>query len=962
MPSARQGTIYASGKWEVDLTRRELRAAGRHIRIGGRAFEIIEVLVLSAGQLVTKDELIDRVWQGFIVEENALQAHISAIRKSLGADRELLQTVSRRGYRLLGTWTARDGGRSVGPSIDLDTEHPPLRSLGSNLAAPTSRLIGREIAVRQLQELVPANRAVTLTGTGGIGKTSLALEVARSLLPSFDGEGWFVELNALSDPSLIPSAVARILGLTPGGDVVSPAAIARAIGKMRLLLVIDNCEHLLEAITDLVETILKMCPNVSVLATSREVLRIEGEYVFRVPPLDVPASEMVERETIASHSAVQLFVARTTALNSQLSLNQQDFFAIADICRRLDGIPLAIEFAAARVATLGFQEVASCLSDRFSLLTAGRRTALRRHQTLRATLDWSHELLPDAEKTLLRRLAIFVGGFTLDAVTAVVNDAEVTRSKVAEGIASLVTKSLLVFDDTIPSGRWRFLETIRAYALEKLVESGEVRQVARRHAEFFRDLLDPLSGGELPSVEDTMCYAREIDNVRAALDWSFSPTGDTGIGLALTAAYCPIWLDLSLFVECRDRIECALGRLDAYLGLVPRLQMQLQITLGTALIVTLGSAQRANLALTTGLQLADRLENLPAQGRALWALWASHFNAGECRVAQSIAERFARVAARVEEPVVTAVARRCIGYTLQYMGRQREARASLEMAIELGRSSTRRRAFLYDQQLLARASLARTLWLQGFVDQAKDLAHNCLADAQSGEDKLAFCFVLGLAVCRIALMTGDLVEADQCAASLLDVATRQSFTQYVNVGRGLEAMLLVERGKFAAASSQLRKVLDTCDRTGWTMDYPEFLGTVAKGLAGLGQLEEGLTAIDQGLARAESGGARWYVPELLRIKGELLLQNGVGELIRAAEHFFEEAIGLAKEQGALFWELRAAMSLARLRARQGLHEEAHQVLAPVYDRITEGFETKDLRFARAILEEVTFRHASNQPG
>jgi len=945
MRSVKQRPIYTLGKWEVDLGRRELRASGNHVPIGGRAFEIVEVLVLSAGRLVTKDQLIDRVWQGVIVEENALQAHISAIRKSFGADRELLQTVSRRGYRLLGTWTTRNGDASIDP----DAEHPSLPSVGSNLAAPRSSLVGREVAVRQLQELVSANRAITLTGAGGIGKTSLALEVARSLLPSFGGAGWLVELNTLSDPSLVPSVVARILGLSPG-DVISAAAIARAIGKMRLLLVIDNCEHLIEATANLAETILKMCPNVCVLATSREVLRIEGEYVFRVSPLDVPAPELVERKSIASHSAVQLFVTRAAALNSDLSVSQQDFSAIASICRRLDGIPLAIEFAAARVATLGIQEVATRLSDRFSLLTAGRRTALRRHQTLRATLDWSYELLSDAEKTLLRRLAIFVGGFTLDAATVVVNDTELVPSKVADGVASLVTKSLLIFDDTIPSGRWRLLETIRAYALDKLVESGEVKQVARCHAEFFRDLLDSLSDAKLPPVEDTMRYAREIDNVHAAIDWSFSPAGDPEIGIALTAAYCPVWLDLSLFVECRERAERALDHLGAH---STRLRMQLQITLGTTLIVTLGSVQRAKLALTNGLQLAERLDDLNAQVRAMWALWASHFNAGECRVAQSIAERFSDVAVCAEDPLIVAVARRIMGYTLLYMGRQQDARTSLEMAIRLGLSSGGRQVFLYDQQLQARASLARTLWLQGFVDQAKDLARDCLADARSGNDKLTLCFVLGLAVCPIAVMTGDLVATERFVALLLEVATRQNLTQYINVGRGLDAMLLVERGAFTAASIQLRGVLNTCDRTGWTLDYSQFLGVFARGFAGLGLFEEGLAAVDQGLARAESGGARWYVPELLRIRGELLLQNEVDEPNRSAEDFFEKAIAVAQEQGALFWELRAAMSLARLRARQRSHEEACQVLAPVYDRFTEGFETADLWHAREILKKPT---------
>jgi PAS domain S-box-containing protein len=297
MPSVQLRPIYSSGKWEVDLTRRELRACGKFVPLGGRAFDILEVLVQSAGQLVTKDELIDRVWGGAIIEENAIQAQICAIRRSFGPDRELLQTVSRRGYRLLGAWTTHDPARSAA-SIDLHTERTPVRRLGANLPAPASALVGREIAARQLRDLVSINRVVTLTGIGGIGKTSLSLELARG---------------------------------------------------------------------------------------------------YRVPALDVPAQDLVEQESIMSHSAVRLFVARFAALNSDLLLNQQDLCAIAEICRRLDGIPLAIEFAAERAATLGLPEVAQRLDDRFNLLTSGRRTSLPRHRSLRAMLDWSDDLMAIAD-------------------------------------------------------------------------------------------------------------------------------------------------------------------------------------------------------------------------------------------------------------------------------------------------------------------------------------------------------------------------------------------------------------------------------------------------------------------------------------------------------------------------------------------------------------------------------------
>jgi predicted ATPase/DNA-binding winged helix-turn-helix (wHTH) protein len=938
------------GEWEVDLARRELRARGVPVPIGGRAFEIVEVLVQSAGELVTKNDLMGRVWPGAIVEDNTLQFHISAIRKTLGPDRGLLKSVYGRGYRLLGTWTIREDSKPADP-VDLGPVRRPGPSFQTNVPVAASALIGRTAARRHLLDVLSAYRVVTLTGPGGIGKSVLGLEVARSVFPTFEGDCWLVELVSLSDPGLVPSAVARVLGLRVGGDEISAEAVARAIGGTKLLLVLDNCEHVIDAAAELAETLVRMCPYTSVLATTREILRIAGEYVYRVPSLDVPSQHPEAAGNIHGYSAVQLFIARMTESDSDFSAHPENLATIAAICRRLDGIPLAIEFAAARVATLGLEQVASRLDDRFTLLTGGRRTALPRHRTLRAMLDWSYELLPEAERRLFRRLAVFPGGFTLEAAAAVAGDS--TAPAVAESIANLVAKSVVTRDGSVPAGRWRLLETIRAYGLGRLAESGDAEQVTRRWAEFFRDLLVRAAPGSLreAATADLAQYAREIDNVRAAIDWCFSPSGDSGIGVALTAAYAPVWLNLSLTAELRDRAEHALERGDAKMS--ARAQMELQIALGTCLTITLGSIERTRSVLTAALEIAEPLDDLDAQVRAFWALWALYFNTGECGAAQSVAERFSRVASRTGDPGVISVADRVMGYTLQYLGNHREAQRCFERVLQRYVAPQRQRDkvwFLYDQRALARAMLARSLWLQGCVDQAKNVAQASLTDAETANDKLTLCFVLGLAVGPLALMTGDRAAAERSLYMLSETATRQSFARYVMVGRCLEAALLIERREFEAGTALMVTTLDARTNSAWLGRFTEYLGVLAQGIAGLGQIGKALATVDQALARADRGAERWYVAELLCIKGELLIQEARAESVSAAEHCFKKALDVAQEQGALFWELRAAMSLARLRVRQDRHNDARQVLAPVYDRFTEGFETADLRSAKAILE------------
>ena len=434
----------------------------------------------------------------------------------------MLTTVFGRGYRLLGDWAVRREGVTEEPARLLEDVQMPARTFQTNLPETALDLIGRTIAVRQIEDILSASRAITLTGPGGIGKTTLALHVARRMRLAFDRDVWFIELASLSDPGLVPTALAGVLGLNSGGEEITAAAVAGAIGDKPALLVLDNCEHVIDAAATLVETILHLCSRASVLATSQELLRIAGEHVYRVPPLEVSPHNWGERDDVLEQSAVQLFVTRLQALERTFAVSREDMHLIAAICQHLDGIPLAIEFAAARAATLGVHYVASHLGDRFGMLTNGRRMALPKHRTLRAALDWSYQLLPETERSLLGRLAIFDAGFTLEAATAVMSDAGYPGSVVLEGIANLVAKSFVIPSRSPPSGQWALPETIRAYAMEKLIESGEAAATARRHAMFRNGLV--ASAGDSRSQAATtnvVGLGHEIGTVRAALIWGF---------------------------------------------------------------------------------------------------------------------------------------------------------------------------------------------------------------------------------------------------------------------------------------------------------------------------------------------------------------------------------------------------------------------------------------------------------
>lgn len=949
MPGQDRLPVYRFGAWEIDLARREMRLNGIPTDVGSRAFEIVEALVQSAGELVDKYDLMNRVWPGAVVEENTLQAQISAIRKVLGADRGLLKTIAGRGYRLLGDWIIQreDFAAAGAPTSE------PVRGYVTNLTASPSELIGRKIAGAQLLELLSTYRMVTMTGPGGIGKSVLAQAVACNLFATFGGDSLLVELVSLSDPAMVPFAVATVLGLEQGGGEISIGSIAREIGARKLLLVLDNCEHLIEAAARLAETLLRSCPQTTILATSREVLRIEGEYVYRVPPLDVPAPGGVEDHDILGRSAVQLLIVRTKALNADFSPGGQDLQLVAAISRQLDGIPLAIEFAAARVATLGLQQVAARLHDRFNLLTRGFRTALPRHQTLLATLDWSYELLSETEARVLRHLAMFYGDFSLDAAAAVVRNLDAVS--VADGLASLVVKSLVSAEFQAGDDHYRLLDTTRAYALEKLRGAGEHREAARCHAEYFRQTLirAEIDSNSLPEADWQKRYGRHIGNVRAGLEWAFSADGDSQIGAALSAAAVPLWVHLSLFGECRERTELALTKLDDGAGGATRLRMQLSAGHGWSPMYGQGRARDAGRALSTTLELADRLDDKEYRLRALWGLCIDQFNNGEFLKALEFAQRFTKAAEGSADPTDLMLADRLLAVSLHYLGDQNGARRHIDQVdASLDLLAEKPKIFPLDLRISTHYFRARILWLQGLADQALRLVEHSIDEGRANGHALTFCSVLGQGACPIAFLGGDFDAAERYGKMLFEHADRHGIRLWRLWAGCFKGMVVAKSGDIDAGLALLRSEID---RAGDARHLPRFLlllGELAACLGEAKEIEKGLAAVDETLERCNARHEQWYVPELLRIKGELMLKDPQHQSVSSAEQCFSQALELAKRQGALFWELRNSLSLARLRVWQDRKTDATQILEAVYRAFAEGLQIADLREAKALLDEL----------
>ena len=541
------------GRFELHPDSRQLLVDGRPAFLGARAFDVLLALAGRRERVVSKNELLDLVWPGLVVEENNLQVQVSTLRKILGP--QTIATIPGRGYRFTATTTDGIASASVGlPTDACEAPHPTPAPRSTNLPEMLPPLFGRAQDVAEVQRNVRQHRLVTVTGAGGIGKTQLARAAAHALQEDFPDGVWMAELAAAVDAEGVCATVAQALGLQSTPSRPSQSVIAQALQAQTLLLLLDNCEHVIDAVAALTASLLAGAPGVRILATSQESLKLQQEQHYRLGSLNVPETE--DPDEGLRHGAIAMFVDRARAVAPDFSLTRQNLAAVIDICRHLDGIPLAIELAAARVALLGVQGLRDRLGERFRVLSGGsRRFALRRHQTLHAALDWSHGLLSPEEQAVFRRLGVFVGGFTLEAAQMTAADETIDEWAVLDHLGALVDKSIVnVQGGDAP--RYALLETTHAYALEKLAQAGEFDVTARRHALAMRAIFERAHEdrfGDQGTLSEAAFMGRlrpEMDNLRAALEWSSNAGEDSGLAVALAAASAVSMIYAGATVEC----------------------------------------------------------------------------------------------------------------------------------------------------------------------------------------------------------------------------------------------------------------------------------------------------------------------------------------------------------------------------------------------------------------------------
>lgn len=951
MPNADQEkpettTEILFGSFRLVPAERRLELEGAEVQLGGRALDILIILVERAGEVVSKPDLIERVWPDVVVDEGSLRFHVSVLRKALrngkSGDR-FVKNIPGRGYCFAEPVFLR-----TSPKPDVAGKH--VFDQASRLPPQLGRMVGRADIVQALSSRVLEQRFVTVVGPGGIGKTTVAVAVAHALFGRFDGAVRFIDLGPLSEPRLAASNLASGLGLSVGSGDAVPSLIDYLRGK-QMLLVLDSCEHLVEAAAELSEAIFLMAPRVHILATSREPLRVEGECVHRLFPLDYPPDDArLTAEEALDFPAVQLFLERVAATSQPSALDDEDARRVGDICRKLDGIALAIELAAGRVAVYGIQGTAALLEDRLGLLWQGRRTAPVRQQTLNATLDWSYNLLPDIERVMFRRLAVFAGSFSLDTARDVLAGPDMEATTVVDCLANLVAKSLVSVNVAGTTASYRLLDTTRTYSLEKLQANDEFDGVARRHADYYLKLFEGAERdwGAHATSEWLEIYGRQIDNLRAALEWAFSPSGDVPLGISLTIASGLLWFQLSLLDECRRHFDRALSFIDGP-DVDPRQKMRL---IGLRSCVLSGSTLvDGRNPLSVVLDLAEALGDDDHRALALWALWASHSIRGETTRAIEYANRFRDTAVATSDAGYLATSDRIFANLAFNAGNLTESFDYTNKALARTTTPVRRAQLIHhhmDQYVIDGSMQMLILFLRGFPDQALKATRLHYAHAVATGHAPSQINVLRSA-CLIALYIGDMPTAQAYVRDLIDLCEGHQMGIAAALSECFESMLMNLEGKTTAALSMLRDAIGKYRATRFGVFLPLIIGHFAERLGESGDVRAGLATIEEAFENAKAIDHRWLEPELLRIRGSLKFLDGT---IIEAEDDFQAAADQAREQGALFWELRASRGLAGLWRALCREDEARELLSLVYERFTEGFDTLDLKATKRLLDEL----------
>jgi predicted ATPase/DNA-binding winged helix-turn-helix (wHTH) protein len=939
----RSGDRIFFGPFELRPAERLLLRQGEPLALGSRAMDILLCLLERHGDVVSVPELLSRVWRGVNVEPSALRVQVSVLRKAFGEaglGARYVSNIAGRGYCFVAPITREAVADSKRTSDGQDRPSLP-RALG--------RMVGRDSVVDDLKRRVAAWPFVTVVGPGGIGKTTVALALAHKMSGDFVGDVAFVDLAVEQGEANVANAVAAALQMTGvGSDPV--AGVVSQLRSRRLLLVLDSCEHLIGGAAAFAEAVRQGAPQVHLLATSREPLNATGERVLRLSALEAPPPlAELSFEDVCAYPAAQLFIERVTASGGQIERRPEDAALVAEICRKLDGIPLAIELAAGRVDAFGLATTLALLDSQLRLSWSGRRTAAPRHVTLNAALDWSYKLLSADEARLLRALSTFAGAFTLAAAKSVADD---EWGLASVNLPGLVSKSLVSTDRQGDDLRYRLLDTTRVYAAARLTEAAEKDRAAARHAAFsltvLTDLLEvPKRSVPAGRYADVMSALAEV---RSALVWALTGKMDVELGVQLAASAALAMLKTSQFSECRRWAELGLANLaDNQRG--GRTEMVLQAGLGLSRMLAGGNTRDAEAALVRSLELADRLADPSQMMAVLSGLSLFRHRAGDAGGALAFAKRAERVAVALDDATSVAVANDMLATSYHLIGDHPLARRHSAAVLRAPPPARRfdHAAFGLEYRNRALSTLARVDWLSGRYDEAVELARRGVDEAGDLGHPIGQVVVLS-SVLPIFLWIGDRKTVSDYVARLQTAAEEHDIKPHLHIGHAFQGIDLVQRGAAVRGVQLIREAFDGLEEGGNRLMRILLGPDYIEGLIAVGDFDRALAEAEDMLRLAQETGYHYNLPELLRSKGEVLRRRGAANV--KSGDLFLQAVTIARRHDALAWALRSAIALLEVRSEEGQPDMAARLVSGLLASFSDSIPTPDRLTAIRMLERL----------
>lgn len=937
-------SVIGFGAFRIFPAQRLLLRGEERIKLGSRALDLLLALAERPGEIVSQKELLTRAWPGMFVEEVSLRVHIAALRKALGDGRDgarYLINYPGQGYSL-----GADVARTIVEQTPQTALEPPATF---TLPPMPQHMVGRAEVLEELAEKLGNARFVTLVGPGGVGKTTVAQSFAHKVLAEFEGAVCFVELSPVTDAERLAAVVAAALHIPVTARDPLPELLG-FLRERRALLILDSCEHLIDGVADLAQRLFDGAEALHVLATSREALRTDGEHIIRLPSLATPPNKAdLSAEDARRYPAVELFLNRLSAAGFGDNLNAEDVQAASEICRRLDGVALAIELVASRAAVFGLRDTASLLDSQLALAWPGRRTAPTRQQTLNATLEWSYNLLSEAERMVLGRLSTFAGSFTFDAAQTI-GKGDLGEGDTFDALEGLLAKSLLSKDSVRSGPRYRLLDTTRTYARGKLEAAGARATLRRQHAHYYRELLQataaPVSAAGKPTAT-----VEDLDEVRAALQWSFGEGDDPKLGADLAAQSAPLWLSRALLAEAREWMAKAADAFNDNAGAADPRHLRIQIAFASTELFSRGFTEATVAAWRTTLKHAKALDDLDAQLLAYLALWGGEIRGALYRDALVTAEQCAALANSSPSSGDRALGQWMLGHSMHHLGRFEEARGRLQRYLSLETETARLASMKQtgnDRWVNAQGVLSSVLWILGYPDQARRRGEQAVADARLTDFAIALGLGMTWAVLNSYLMETDVDTIEHNLVELLEHGRTHKIGSDEGWALCLMGLCQAKREQFDDAVTLVVEGLRQLQGAQMVVFNTLVRAHICEAAIQADRLADARTWASE-LERNNEAGDHWCSCEVLRVRGLLALAEG---RVDEAEDLISEALGLARRQGAAAWELRSAISLSEVWRGQGRIGHALAVVEGAHGRFNEGHQTADLLAARRAIDAL----------